>query len=160
MNHDITALYEQLHTELVKWCHLMTGSPDTSEELVQEGFLRAIEHWPEIKDLSFPQQRAWLYQTIKHLFIDSLRKRKNEYLTGEVQDVLSVTSFDKKIDDYTESEWMELINSLPPVEGKILVLRYVEGFTSSQISTFLHMPAGTVRSKLHDARKHLREKIF
>lgn len=159
MNQDITTLYDQLHTELIKWCCLMTQSPDNAEELVQEGFLRVIEHWPEIKDLSFPQQRAWLYQTIKHLFIDSLRKNKREYLTGEVQDVLSVSSQDKSIDDYTEKEWMELINSLPPVEGKILVLRYVEGFTSSQISTFLHIPAGTVRSKLHDARKHLRERL-
>jgi RNA polymerase sigma-70 factor (ECF subfamily) len=53
----------------------MTGSYDTAEELVQEGFVKAIEHWDTLKSLAFHQQRAWLYQTIKHLFIDSVRKK-------------------------------------------------------------------------------------
>jgi RNA polymerase sigma-70 factor (ECF subfamily) len=127
----------------------MTGSYDTAEELVQEGFVKAIEHWDTLNTLAFQQKRAWMYQTIKHLFIDSVRKNKREFLTNEVPD--NTTSF-----DYSEKEWMELINSLPPLEGKILLLRYVEGFTSSQIGILLKLPPGTVRSKLHDARKHLR----
>lgn len=152
MNPEISVLYEKLHNELVKWCCLMTGSYDTAEELVQEGFVKAIEHWDTLNSLAFHQQRAWLYQTIKHLFIDSVRKNKREFLTNEVPE--TTTSF-----DYSEKEWMELINSLPPLEGKVLLLRYVEGFTSNQIGTLLKIPPGTVRSKLHDARKHLRNKL-
>lgn len=152
MNPEISVLYEKLHNELVKWCYLMTGSYDTAEELVQEGFVKAIEHWDTLNSLAFHQQRAWLYQTIKHLFIDSVRKNKREFLTNEVPE--ATTSF-----DYSEKEWMELINSLPPLEGKVLLLRYVEGFTSNQIGTLLKIPPGTVRSKLHDARKHLRNKL-
>ena len=61
------------------------------------------------------------------------------------------------VQEYTEAEWIQLINSLPKDEGKILVLRYMEDMTSGQISQILGMPPGTVRSKLSDARKHLRE---
>lgn len=156
MSSEISDLYKQLHTELVKWCCLMAGSYDVAEELVQDGFLKAIEHWDTLQGLAFYQQRAWLYQTIKHQFIDNMRKGQREYLTGEMPDQASFISFDASSFEYSEKEWMELINSLPPLEGKVLLLRYVEGFTSNQIGTLLGLPPGTVRSKLHDARKHLK----
>ncbi len=103
--------------------------------------------------MDFNRKRAWMYQTIKHLFIDGLRKRKRESLTGEIPETMELSQ------EYTESEWIQLINSLPKDEGKIFVLRYMEDMTSGQISEILGIPPGTVRSKLHDARKHLQKKL-
>ena len=127
-----------------------------AQELVQEGFLRAINNQRTLQDLNPHQQRAWMYQTIKHLFIDYVRKKKFEtYL----EDERSLPAEDRSCDSYSESEWIELVNSLPGIEGKVFVLRYVEDFTSTQIGKMLGIPPGTVRSKLSDARKHLREKL-
>ncbi|WP_026496752.1 RNA polymerase sigma factor [Butyrivibrio sp. WCD3002] len=151
MYRDITELYEQLNAELLSWCSAMTGDRYEAQELVQEGFLRAIDHFETLESLDFFKKRAWMYQTIKHLFIDDLRKKKREDLSDEMPD------FGELRCEYTEAEWMQLINSLPKDEGKVFVLRYLEDFTSGQIGEMLGMPAGTVRSKLHDAKMHLRE---
>ena len=105
-----------------------------------------------IRNLEFPQQRAWFYRTMKNIFIDTMRKRKNEYLTDEVSEGIS-------FDIYSEKEIMCLINSMDKLEGKILVLRHVEGFSSKQIGEMLGLPPGTVRSKLQDARRHLRKML-
>lgn len=151
----INEIYDKLHIELTKWCFLMTHDEFLSQELVQEGFLRAIDHCNELVSLSFSQQRAWLYQTIKHIYIDTLRKRKREtYLEDSAPGDIENSS-----DGYSEAEWIALINSLPPLEGKVITLRYLEGFTSTQIGKMLGLSPGTVRSKLSDARKHIKEKL-
>ena len=152
MEQEIASLYEKLNTELIRWCRIMTQDEDMAREIVQEGFLRAIDHFGDIRDLEFPQQRAWFYRTIKNIFVDTMRKRKNEYLTGDVAEGIS-------FDSYSEKEIMCLIESMDKLEGKILVLRHVEGFSSKQIGDMLGLPSGTVRSKLHDARNHLREML-
>ncbi|MBE5844986.1 MAG: RNA polymerase sigma factor [Butyrivibrio sp.] len=153
MNRYITELYEQLNAELLGWCSSMTGDAYEAQELVQEGFLRAIKHSDTLQSMDFNRKRAWMYQTIKHLFIDGLRKRKRESLTGEIPETMELSQ------EFAEAEWIQLINSLPKDEGKIFVLRYMEDMTSGQISEILGIPPGTVRSKLHDARKHLQKKL-
>ncbi len=151
MYSNISDLYEKLKDELVGWCGYMTNDRYEAEELVQEGFVRAMKNEELLRTMDAARQRAWIYQTIKHLFIDSTRKKKRESLTDEVPDTGEARQ------EYTEIEWIELINRLPKEEGKVFVLRYVEGLTSGQISEILKMPPGTVRSKLYDARKHLRK---
>ncbi len=151
MYSNISDLYEKLKDELVGWCGYMTNDRYEAEELVQEGFVRAMKNEELLRTMDAARQRAWIYQTIKHLFIDSTRKKKQESLTDEVPDTGEARQ------EYTEIEWIELINRLPKEEGKVFVLRYVEGLTSGQISEILKMPPGTVRSKLYDARKHLRK---
>ena len=152
MEQEIASLYEKLNTELTRWCCIMTQDEDMAREIVQEGFLRAIYHFGDIRDLEFPQQRAWFYRTIRNIFVDTMRKRKNEYLTDDVNEGISFDSYSKK-------EIMCLIDAMDKLEGKILVLRHVEGFSSKQIGEMLGLPPGTVRSKLHDARNHLREML-
>ena len=159
MEQAIQDLYRQLYTELVKWCAIMTQDDDMAKELVQEGFLRAIDHYEEIRDLNFHQQRAWLYLTIKHIFIDTVRKRKNENLVPEMEDSDEMQYGYSSFDKYSEKEIMCVIEKMDALEGKVLILRHVEGFSSKQIGEMLKIPPGTVRSKLHDARAHLKSML-
>ena len=159
MEQAIQDLYRQLYTELVKWCAIMTQDDDMAKELVQEGFLRAIDHYEEIRDLNFHQQRAWLYRTIKHIFIDTVRKRKNENLVPEMEDSDEMQDGYSSFDKYSEKEIMCVIEKMDVLEGKVLILRHVEGFSSKQIGEMLKIPSGTVRSKLHDARAHLKSML-
>ena len=47
----ITRLYQKYETELLRWCQGITGSRQTAEELVQETWLRAIEHTGQLESL-------------------------------------------------------------------------------------------------------------
>ena len=152
MEQEIAYLYEKLNTELIKWCLMMTQDEDMAREIVQEGFLRAIDHYGDICGQDFNRQRAWFYRTVKNIYIDTWRKRKNESLTADVTE-------DFFWDRYSEADIMCLIESMDVLEGKILVLRYFDGYSSKQIGQLLNLPPGTVRSKLHEARKHLKDML-
>ncbi len=153
----IEELYGQLYNELVRWVVLMTENTESAEEVVQEGFLRAIENAELLEDLNLSQRRSWLYRTIKNLWIDRVRKNKREQISDEeTMDGLSPGIFQG---EFTEKEWQELLEKLPGYEGAFLVMRYVEGYNSAQIGEMMKMPSGTVRSILSSARKHIREML-
>ncbi len=54
----ITRLYEKYHTELLRWCQGITGDRQSAEELVQETWLRALEHTGQLAALEEKQCRT------------------------------------------------------------------------------------------------------
>lgn len=149
----IAKLYEKYYIELVRWCQGMTGNLQTAEELVQETYLRALNHADSLALLDEKQCRAWLYRTTKNLYVDQVRHRSREMIVCEPPDGMSWSQ------EMEELEWIDLLDSLPDQEGQIFVMRYLLGYNSGQIGKMLSMPPGTVRFKLSSARKHLRELI-
>lgn len=69
----IEHLYQAFYQELLAWCRNMTGKEALAEDLVQEGYLRAMNNEPVLANLNQRQQRAWLYRTIRNLYVDYVR---------------------------------------------------------------------------------------
>lgn len=51
----------------------------------------------------------------------------------------------------------EVVQSLPPTDQRILVLRFFGDMTHAQVSEALGMPVGTVKVRMHRMRRRLRE---
>lgn len=149
----IAELYQKYYAELVWWCQGMTGNLQTAEELVQETWLRALDHAGSLALLDEKQCRAWLYRTTKNLYVDQIRHRAKEIILREPPDGMRWPQ------EMEEAEWICLLDSLPDREGQVFVLRYLLGYNSRQIGELLSLPPGTVRSKLSSARTHLRKMI-
>ncbi|MDE7187763.1 MAG: RNA polymerase sigma factor, partial [Lachnospiraceae bacterium] len=75
----IDELYDSLYKELTGWCTAMTGSRTLAEDLVQEAFLRALINAGLLEELDAAKRRAWMYRTVKNLYID--RKRREAFET-------------------------------------------------------------------------------
>lgn len=149
----IEELYQAYYKELLRWCHNMTGSLSLAEEVVQEGFLRALVNEETFAGLLEEQRRAWLYRTIKNLYVDRVRHRARETVVETVPEKMT-----EQI-ELKELEWQLLLNTLPNDEKLLFTMRYLQGYNSKQLGQLFQMPPGTVRSKLSSARKHLREAI-
>ena len=149
----IEELYTSYHNELVKWCQTMTDSHELAEELVQEAYLRAMLHQDMLEMLQEKQRRAWLYRTVKNLYIDNIRHRSFEDVVEDVPENV------EEPQEFTEFEWIKLLESLPDIEGVLFSLRYLQGYNSNQLGRMFNLPPGTVRSKLSSAKKHLRQSI-
>lgn len=149
----IEELYEKYHQKLVEWCEKMTGNLRTAEELVQEAFLRAMLNEELLSILDENQQRAWLYRTVKNIYIDRIRHTYRETVVERFPEE------QKEQEEMMAVEWELLLNSLPDMEGLLFTMRYLLGYNSRQIGKLFQIPPGTVRSKLSLARKHLREAL-
>ena len=122
-------LYRDLRDELIRWCTTMTQDRSTAEDLVQEAFWKAINNEAMLQTMTPPQRRAWLYQVVKNLFIDRTRHAAYEAVMEELPE----TAGDELPSEYDSLLSQDLLRHLPEDERVLFVLRYIEGYNSTEL---------------------------
>jgi RNA polymerase sigma-70 factor (ECF subfamily) len=131
----------------------LTGHREIAEDLTQQTFLQA---WRSL-DRFEPRVplRHWLYRIAHRAFLTSLRGRREYALLEEAAERAAP-------DAVTWTETVELhavISNLPVEEREVVLLHYLEGYTSAEIGQIVRAPAGTVRYRLSLARARLQQEL-
>lgn len=136
-----------------------------AEDLAQEGFLRVYQRLntydPERKFSS------WFFQVLRNVTIDYLRVHRlpTASLDALQEEGHPVAAVDRESASPEElagrgelaSAIGAALSRLRPDYREVVVLRYQEGLTQPEIAEILGLPAGTVKTYLHRARKELAE---
>ena len=123
---------------------------DDAEDAVSETILTAYEHLSSLKKSdSF---KAWIMTILVNVSKKMLRKKKREVLYD------NLGLFEKSIEERTGEMW-EAVLMLDEEYGKVVILYYYEGFSTKEIAKILHIPEGTVKSRLSRARSKLQQII-
>lgn len=147
----VEKIYQKYLKELTGWCTSMTCDRAKAEDLVQEAFLRALDHQELFRNMTEQQCRAWMYRTVKNLYYDRLRHERFEITEEELPERTAEPS------EYEELEQKELLAMLPEEERLLFAMRYMEGYNSRELGEIFSMPPATVRMKLASARKKLQK---
>lgn len=91
--------------------------------------------------------RAWLTRIV-------INECHNVYRRG--RRVTPVAEVEPPPDDWPDLELRESISALPEKLRLPLLLHYLEGFPLEDVARILRLPLGTVKSRLHQARKALK----
>ena len=145
----IEKLYGMYYRELIWFVRKMTESMAEAEDIVQESFLRAMEHSSTFSGMSDCQCRAWLYRTAKNIFID--RKRQQKRMESAKEEEKAV------MEDFGKIQVLQLLNFLDEKERRMFVLRYFSGYDSTEIGKIFGISPSAVRAKLLEARKKLKK---
>lgn len=142
----------------------MMGNPDDALDVTQEAMLKFFSTLSRF-DPSRPV-KPWLLTIVRNQVRDLWRRRKVRYaesldgdengLTREIVDPRSNPEQDAQKRELRRRIWSALA-ALEPGKREILVLRDYQDLSYSEISQVLGVPLGTVMSRLHRARKELRE---
>ncbi len=143
----------------------LTRDRDDAADLVQETYLKAFRFFDKFERGT--NCKAWLFRILKNSYINRFRKTSKAPDTVEydaieefyetIRDssvetsVLEEQVFDNALDD----EVAQAIESLPEEFRTVIILCDIESFTYEEIAEFIDCPIGTVRSRLHRARKLL-----
>jgi RNA polymerase sigma-70 factor (ECF subfamily) len=133
------------------------GRPEDAEDAAQEAFLVALKR---LDDCRRPSRFGGWLMTI-------VRNRSNNLVRREALRAMDPIPFSARSNSPTperEAELSELrdeiaaaLGELPEVQRQIVLLHDLEGWRHREIAQRLGLPAGTVRSHLHYARKSLRK---
>lgn len=133
------------------------GNAADAEEVAQEAFLRAYQKFHLLREAS--KFRAWVNRIAFRLALNRQRgmrrqlTRDSAWYNAETADTLDgTTSADQRI---LLDRLRQEIDALPEKLRRVLQLSIVEDMDPSDVGAVLGIPPGTVRSRLHTARKLL-----
>lgn len=107
--------------------------------------------WEKLEQLKNPEYfRTWMTRILINKCNDILRKKKEMYLMGDRPQEIPFSP-----QEYDNVEWLETLKGLDEKYRLILILYYVNGLKTPDISAVLHIPVSTVRTRLSRARDQL-----
>ncbi len=132
---------------------------EDAEDVAQEAFLRAYKNFHRLRK---PQRfRAWLARIAWRLAIDRWRaagRRERRELAAEVPSA-SPTVESLAASRELQKHLRRAMDELPEKSRFVLILAAIEGHNIREVALVLGLPEGTVKSRLHLARKQLAEKL-
>ena len=140
----------------------LTKDQETAKDLLQETMYRALAN--QEKYSVGTNIKAWLYTIMRNIFINDYRRRakQNTVLDNSVNEFL-INSNQLSIANTAESnlkmkEIMQAVYKLPDIFRHPFML-YFDGYKYNEIAGILKEPLGTIKSRIHFARKLLKEQL-
>jgi RNA polymerase sigma-70 factor (ECF subfamily) len=131
-----------------------------AEDAFQEVFIRVFKKYGGFKGES--SEKTWLIRITVNVCKDMLRNGwlKNVVLPGDRKKEEADAGFETEVAEKDENRLLlKAVNDLPLGFREAVILYYYQDLDTAEIGRMLHIPQGTVRSRLHRAREILKEKL-
>lgn len=140
----------------------LTRDTETAKDLFQETLYRALAN--KEKYHAGTNVKAWMYTIMRNIFINDYRKKARQktifdntenagLIDNKQTSVANQAEVNLKLKDINQA-----VFSLPVIFRKPFEM-YFEGYRYHEISMILEEPLGTIKSRIHFARKLLKEQI-
>ena len=135
----------------------ITGDIPGAEDACQDGFVYALAH---IEDCRHPDRFGrWLRQIVRSHARNQVRNRKShrhQALEEAVHQAGGGSPAQDAERALLRGRLLAALNTLSLERREVVLLHDLEGWTHAEIAERMELPAGTVRSHLHFARRALR----
>ena len=140
----------------------LTRDTEAANDLYQETLYKALANREKYNVGT--NIKAWLFTIMRNIFINNYRRKAkqktifdnspNEFLINQKQaTVANAAESDMRIKEINKA-----ITQLPEIFRTPFLL-YFDGYKYNEIAEALHEPLGTIKSRIHFARKLLKEQI-
>lgn len=158
----LEVLVRQHQLEAIRAVYLITQDRAQAEDIVQAAFIRVYERIGQF-DSSRPF-RAWFLKSVINDALKVVTRRKDHQPienvdTGEQHSGLPIQADDPATlieHAQTSEEVWTILSDLPPEQRATIVMRYYLDFSQAEIADELKIPLGTVKWRLHAARRSLK----
>lgn len=135
-----------------------TKNQEDANDLIQETLIKAIKNKSKFKDGT--NIKAWLYTIMRNTFISNYHKvEKRNSIIDPIEEEYTYTSsssidYNKGTSNVALEEIYKAINSLENAFKEPFMMHY-SGFKYEEIAEKLKLPMGTIKNRIHVARKIL-----
>mgnify|MGYP002783999824 FL=1 len=151
------------NTDFLKpFAFTLTRDNETAKDLLQETMFRALAN--KDKYNVGTNIKAWLYTIMRNIFINNYRRRvKQNTIFDSTPNDFFLNYQQATVTNDAErtlkmKEIQNALHNLPEIFKNPFML-YFEGFKYHEIAESLNEPLGTIKSRIHFARKLLKEQI-
>lgn len=140
----------------------LTKDAEAANDLYQETLYKALANHEKYN--AGTNIKAWLFTIMRNIFInDYRRKAKRKTVFDNTAEDFLINMKQASVPNGAESvirekEIRTAIDQLPEI-FKVPFLLYFDGYKYQEIAEYLNEPLGTIKSRIHFARKLLKEQI-
>jgi len=158
-------LYDNYHQDLFQYIFYMVKDKETTEDLVQEVYIRVLKSYQNFKGES--SEKTWLFSIARHVTYDyfrSLQRKRNRILdffnweeegenypdNGELPEELAVKSDEIQ-------RLYKLLDKCTIDQKNVLILRFLQSFTIQETAEILNFSVSKIKTTQHRALKTLKK---
>ena len=148
-------LVKSMERPLLYYATKLTGNPETAVDVLQDVWMTAFR---EIRKLKNPGSlRPWLYRIVHGTSVDRLRTHISRERAEDLYLAESEESDDFSFSKDDAAAVHEGLNELGPKHREVLILHFLEDFSFAEIAAIVGCSEGTVKSRMHYAKKALKQ---
>lgn len=147
---------------LFRLAYRLTANRADAEDLVQESYVRALR---SLHGFTPGSVDAWLRRIATNLFLDGARRRSrlrfDPFPEGAEERVPAIGDGPERSYEWAhlDKDVAQALAALAPDYRAAVVLCDLEGYSYEEVSETLGIKLGTVRSRIHRGRTHLRQAL-
>jgi RNA polymerase sigma-70 factor (ECF subfamily) len=156
--------YGEHYARILRYVRSVVRDPGEAEDLTQETFLRAYRRRDSLRDPD--AVLPWLYSIATHVCLDRLRQRTRQApaQSGLDPEVMSppdrAPSAELRVEQEDMSSCVQAyVRDLSDSYRAVLLMHDVQGVTAREIAELLGDSTGSVKIRLHRARKQLQAEL-
>jgi RNA polymerase sigma-70 factor (ECF subfamily) len=152
-------IVEAHSARVYRLAYRLTGNQHDAEDLTQEVFVRVFRSLSTYTPGTF---EGWLHRITTNLFLDMVRRRQRIRFDALAEDAAERLASREPSpaqafsDTHFDADIQQALDTLAPEFRAAVVLCDIEGLSYEEIAATLGVKLGTVRSRIHRGRSHLR----
>ncbi len=154
-------LFDEFQAKTLGFLRGIVGDQDAAEDVQQEVWLSVYRN---LSALANPEAfRTWLFRVTRHAALGWLRrmKRERELVVDTPVEELDVELLegDGGTESFDAERLAEALGGLSPPHREVMLFRYTDELSYDEIAVVVGCTIGTVRSRLHYAKKSLEDAL-
>lgn len=151
-----------LQANLLNFAYMLTSNRDDAYDLLQDTTLKALDN--EEKYAENTNFKGWVFTIMRNIFINNYRRGVRTATVVDTSDNLYLlnlgteSSAESPEESYGAAEITKAINDFAD-EYRIPFSMHVAGYKYNEIAESMNLPLGTIKSRIHFARKKLQERF-
>jgi len=152
-------IFRRYQLPLYAYARELVHDDQASLDIVQETFINAVRHLDSLRDDG--KLGSWLFGIAHQKVLQHWRKTSRRPREDAVETLAETPDAQPDpvgwlIRREDEEAFLAGLQQLGPEQRSALLLHFIEGFSLEQIAEITGVPSGTVKSRLHHAKRNLR----
>ena len=144
---DIEFVIHSYGNMLFRLCLIMLGNTNDAEDAVQEVVIKYLQKAPKFENTE--HEKAWLIKVSTNQCKDILRFRSRNQM-------VDIDQIKECVKEESDSEIIDALMTLPEKYKIVLILYYVEGYSTKEIAGVIGKTASAVKMRLKKGRMLLK----
>lgn len=154
----IKLLFDRYYRPLVLYANEYVHSQETSEDIVQEFFIRLWEDC-HLEKISFQTLSAYLYTSIRNACYTYVHSKSERIQKIQLEEIDIAANVSEEMNDYIVERINQVISHLPPQTASIVDCILIQEMKYQEAADKLQISVNTVKSLLKKGMKTIREEL-